>query len=107
MGTRPERRFRRFELRYPVHVKFPSGNSMAEVDVVSKNICHHGLLLESTLPIPYRSPVEFTITLPSLPLKLGGRGEVVRVEEGPSTDSFRIAVACAEPIYEIERIVPK
>ena len=106
MGTRPERRFRRFDLQYPVHVKFSSGDSTAEVDVVSRNICYYGLLVESTSPIPHHSLVEFTITLTGLPIELGGRGEVVRVEEGSATNRFRIAVACAEPIHEIERISP-
>jgi hypothetical protein len=120
MGTRPERRFRRFDLQYPVHVKFSSGDSTAEVDVVSRNICHYGLLVESMLPIPHHSLVEFTITLTGLPIRLEGigevvgglpirlegRGEVVRVEEGSATERFRIAVACAEPIHEIQRITP-
>jgi hypothetical protein len=106
MGTPPDRKFQRFKLSYPVRVTFPSGYSILEVDAVSRNISIGGLLLESTCLIPYRSPVEFTITLTGLPIsrliKLGGAGEVVRLEPGAAKDRYRIAVACAEPICHIE-----
>jgi hypothetical protein len=106
METPEERRFQRFDLSYPVHVKFPSGNATAEVDAVTRNISIGGLLLESTRRIPYRSPVEFEITLAGPPIsrlfQLGGAGEVVRVEPGATTDRFAIAVVCAQPIYQIE-----
>jgi hypothetical protein len=109
MSTPHERRFRRFNLSYQVHVRFPSGDSVAEVDAVSRNISICGLLLESTLPIPCRSQLEFTIILgdpiPRL-IKLGGRGEVVRLEAGATTNTFGIAVACAEPIHQIENYLP-
>jgi hypothetical protein len=103
MGTPPERKFQRFNLSYPVRVKFTSGYSIVEVDAVSRNISIGGLLLESPCLIPCRSPVEFTITLRTgLPnsrlIKLGGAGEVVRLEPGAANDRFGIAVACAEPI---------
>jgi len=106
MGTPPERKFQRFNFIYPARVKFPSGYSIVEVDTVSRNISIGGLLLESTCLIPYRSPVEFTITLTGLPIsrliKLGGAGEVVRLDRGAAKDKFGIAVACAEPISHIE-----
>jgi hypothetical protein len=105
-GTPPERKFQRFNLTYPVRVRFPSGDSIIEVDAVSRNISIGGLLLESTCLIPYRSLVKFTITLRGLPIsrliKLGGAGEVVRLEPGAANDRFGIAVACAEPICHIE-----
>jgi len=104
--TPPERKFQRFNLSYPVRVKFPSRYSVVEVDAVSRNISIGGLLLESTCLIPHRSPVEFTITLTGLPIsrliKLGGAGEVVRLESGTAEGRFGIAVACAEPISHIE-----
>ena len=104
-----ERRFRRFELSYPVHVKFASGNSMVEVDAVSRNVSLGGLFLDSTSPIPRGSHVEFTLTLggaiPRL-IVLGGSGEVVRVEQREDADRFGIAVACVQPIYQIESYLP-
>ncbi len=100
MSVSYERRFQRFNLRFPVHVKFSSG----ETDATSKNISIGGLLLESKCPIPHHSGVEFTITLGGetpRSIVLGGTGEVVRIEPG-DTGTFRIAVACAHPIHRIE-----
>src|SRR5437899_8892971 len=106
MGPPPERKFQRFNLNYPVRVKFPSGYSIVEVDTVSRNISIGGLLLESNCLIPHRTPVEFTITLTGPPIsrlfQLGGTGEVVRLEAGAEKDSYGIAVACAQPIHHIE-----
>ena len=104
MGTPRERRFRRFKAEYLVHVRFGSGNAMAEVDAVTKNISLGGLLLESACLIPCGSRVEFAITLQwepnSRPIKLKGAGEVVRVEPGATAEEFGIAVACSQPITQ-------
>ena len=106
MDTPQERKFQRFNLSYPVRVRFPSGSSMVEVEIVSRNISIGGLLLESTCMIPHGSSVEFTITLTGLPIsrliKLGGAGEVVRLEPGAAKDRFGIAIECAQPIHRIE-----
>ena len=105
MAASNERKFLRFNLSYPVHVKFFSGNSIAEVDAVSKNISIGGFLVESTCLIPNRTPVEFMITIggpiPKV-IKLRGAGEVVRIEPGEKTYTFAIAVACAKPLSHIE-----
>jgi PilZ domain len=102
MGTPQKRKFRRFNLEYLVHVRFPSGNAMAEVDAVTRNISLRGLLVESACLIPYRSPVEFSITLRGGPIsrsiELTGAGKVVRVEPGKTADGFGIAVACSHPL---------
>lgn len=109
MGASYERRFRRFDLSYPVHVKFASGDSMVEVDAVSRNVSLGGLFLDSMSAIPRGSQVEFTITLggaiPRL-IILGGTGEVVRVEKRQEANSFGIAVACAQPMQQIESYLP-
>ena len=42
-----ERKFRRFDLEWPAHVRFRSGDAIAEVDTVTRNISQYGLLLES------------------------------------------------------------
>lgn len=109
MGASYERRFRRFDLSYPVHVKFASGNSVVEVDAVSRNVSLGGLLLDSTSPIPHGSQVEFMITLgdaiPRL-IILGGAGDVVRVDQRKEANMFGIAVACAQPIHQIESYLP-
>lgn len=79
---------------------------MAEVDAVIRNISLGGLFLESASPVPPRSPVEFTIIVRggsiSRPIKLKGVGEVVRVGPGGSTNRFGIAVACKQPLSQIQ-----
>ncbi len=109
MGASYERRFRRFDLSYPVHLKVASGDTKLEVDAVSRNVSLGGLLLDSTSPIPHGSRVEFTITLggaiPRL-IVLGGTGEVVRVEQHEEENRFGIAVACAQPMQQIESYLP-
>lgn len=49
--ARQERKFRRFKLRYPVHVEFRSGELVSELDAVSRNVSTGGLLLEAPLLI--------------------------------------------------------
>jgi PilZ domain-containing protein len=105
MVTQHERKFRRFKLKYRVRVNFQSGNTMAEVHAVTRNISLGGLLLESACAIPYLSPVEFTITAHGStifrPIQLRGAGEVVRVEPCETVDGFGIAVACSRPITQV------
>jgi hypothetical protein len=106
MDTQQERKFRRFNFEHLVHVRFLSGNAKAEVDAVTRNISLGGLLLESDCLIPDRCPVEFIITLRggliSRPVKLTGAGQVVRVQPGEAADKFAIAVACSQPITQLE-----
>jgi len=108
MDTRQERKFRRFNLEWHAHVWFPSGNAIGEVHAVTRNINQCGLLLESPHSIPYRSLVEFTITVRggwiSRPVEITGVGEVVRIEPCETANGFGIAVACSEPITLMETI---
>jgi len=106
MGTPKERQFRRFNLSYTVHVRFHAGKSVAELDVVTRNISIGGLLLESRSPIPYGSQVEFTIRLTGAPIThpitLEGSGRIVRLETDATTRQFGIAIACTRPVDQIQ-----
>src|SRR5215468_3035794 len=97
-----ERKYRRFKLKYPVHVKFQSGNVTSELDATSRNVSLGGLLLETTSPIPRHSPVSFVLTLRGgtivRPVELAGEGEVVRVQPSGLGTGFDIAVKCKKPI---------
>jgi hypothetical protein len=79
---------------------------MAAVDAVTTNVSLGGLHLKSSRLIPYRTPVEFIITLPggliSRPVKLTGAGQVVRLQPGEAADKCAIAVASSQPITELE-----
>jgi hypothetical protein len=104
-----KRKYRRFRLRYPVRLRF-SEEPSSEVNTVSRNVSIGGLFVEWALPIPDCRAVEFTITLQGRsilrPILLMGTGEVVRVETGERKEGCGIAVACRQPITEIEHHFP-
>ena len=105
-----ERKYRRFDLKYPVHVKFQSGSVMSELDGMSRNVSLGGLLLDTPSRIPPETPVTFVMTLRggsiTHPVELAGEGEVVRVQAGAHGMGFGIAVECKRPITQIERYLP-
>src|ERR1019366_2550230 len=104
--ARQERKYRRFKLRYPVHVEFHSSEPVSQVDTISGNVSAGGLLLKAPLLIPQGSSVSFVMILRGSqfvrPIELAGEGEVVRVEPGGPEAGFGIAVKCATPIRQIE-----
>jgi len=105
-SARQERKYRRFKLTYPVHVKFRSGELVSEVDAVSRNVSVGGLLIEAPLLIPQYSSVSFVLILrgPPIirPIELAGEGEVLRVEPSEPEAGFRIAVKYTSPITQLE-----
>lgn len=102
----PERRHRRFSLRYPVFVKFTNGSSTHELPAFSRNLSIGGLLLEAPASIPQDCPISFTLTVKQpkavRPIQLVGEGRVVRVESPKEDGKFTIAVECSRPIAELE-----
>jgi len=107
MATPEKRKYRRFALRYSVHLQFRSAGRDSQLDGVTKNVSMGGLLLESASSIPKRCPVTFTITLVggqvTRPIELLGEGEVVRVEPQVPGPGFAIALEYARPI-ELHRL---
>lgn len=106
---RPERKYRRFAIRYPVLVKFPFGNAISGLQAVSNNVSLGGVLLEADSPIPQHCDVSFIMTVREHdvvgPIQLVGEGEVVRVERLSGT-GFAIAVRCKAPISQLEDYLP-
>jgi hypothetical protein len=100
-----KRKYRRFNLRYPAHVKV-SSELVSDVDTVSRNVSVGGLFLEAPLPIPEFSSVSFVLILRGrqfdLPIELAGEGEVVRVEPIGPEAGFGIAVKCTSPMNQLE-----
>jgi PilZ domain len=96
-----KRRFLRFRLQYPVHLKIESPTTVYELDSISRDVSIGGVLLETAFVIPHHSRVSFTIKITEgklvRPIELEGEGEVVRVESRPDK-KFRIAVACQSSI---------
>jgi hypothetical protein len=101
-----ERKYRRFDLRYPVNLKFAQGNSVSEMRAVSNNISVGGVLLEAESRIPQHCDVSFTLTVKGHhivgPTKIVGEGQVVRVEPHRSGAGFAIALRCKRPISKLE-----
>ena len=103
------RRYRRFKLKYPVHLLFCFGEQTSEVEAVTRDVCIGGLLLESRVRIPQQSTVNFVISMqaPTMrPVELVGAGKVIRVEATRVPGEFAVALECAKPITEIEAYYP-
>jgi hypothetical protein len=104
-----ERKYRRFNLSYPVRLMFQSGGSGSQVDAISRNICIGGLLLETASWVPEDSDVSFVLTIEGpkqvQPIELVGQGNVVRVEKTP--EAVMVAVECKNPIAQLENYFPQ
>jgi hypothetical protein len=109
-ASQPQRRHRRFSVRYPVEVKFPPGNTLSWIQAVSTNVSVGGVLLETDAPLPQHCDVSFVMTVQEHyvvgPIQLVGEGEVVRVEPHRSGSGFAIAVRCKRPIAKLEDYLP-
>jgi hypothetical protein len=105
-----QRRHRRFDLEFPVALSFPSGGAVRELAGVSRNISIGGLLLRVNDPVPVRTRVSLTMAVqdPRLrhPIRLLGKGKVVRVEQMESGTGFVVAIECKRPITEVENHLP-
>ena len=105
-----ERKYRRFPLRYPVHGRFNSSESVFEFEAVSDNVSLGGVLLETALPIPQHCDVSFVLTIPEHrvvgPIQLAGEGEVVRVEPHRSGSGFAVAVRCRDSLSKLQEYLP-
>ena len=105
-----ERRYRRFDLQFPVHVAFPSAGTVRELDTISRNVSIGGLLVKANDSLPPETQVSLTIEVkgPRLrrPVLLVGKGQVVRVERLEAGAGFAIAIECKRPIAEIENHLP-
>jgi len=104
------RRYRRFELAFPVRMKVHCGSTDTEIETVSKNVSLGGLLVRSALPIAPRTPVTFVLSVHGeqavRPVHLAGDGEVVRVETNEAEASFALAVKCNAPLTQLEEFLP-
>lgn len=107
------RRYRRFELAFPVRITVQSEPSGTVIETVSTNISVGGLLVRSTVPLVPYTPVAFVLTVHGeqglRPIHLVGEGEVVRVDpqyrDGDEA-SFALAVRCNTPVMQLEKYLP-
>ena len=104
------RRYRRFKLRYPVLLFFRTDEGIASINTFSEDVSIGGLALHCPVAIPEHSAVSFVISLRGRtlrPIELMGEGEVVRVERRAAEAEFSLAVACQNPITQIEPYLPE
>jgi hypothetical protein len=98
-----KRKYRRYELRYPVRVRFPLGEAVSEFDALSKNVSVGGMLIQAAAPVPEHCSVTLTMTLHGRPIvrpiQLTAEGRVVRVVR--DSPGFAIAVECSEPMTQL------
>jgi len=104
------RSHRRFELEFPVRLKFQVGSTSSEIETVSKNVSIGGLLVRSVLPVPEDIPINFILSVhgrESLrPVHLLGEGRIVRVESGEVEGTFIIAVKCTALVTQLKEYLP-
>jgi len=105
-----ERRYRRFNLQFPVSLSFPAAGRVHELFAVTKNVSIGGLLLKTGDPIPVQTQVSLRMDVRRPwsihPVRLIGDGMVVRVENLGQRDGYAIAIECAQAITEMEEFFP-
>ncbi len=104
------RNYRRFELAFPVRLKYQTGSTTTEIDGVSKNISLGGLLVRSASPIPAETAVTFVLSVHAKhalrPVHLMGEGQVIRMEQEEAEEGFAVAVKCNAPFIDLEDYLP-
>lgn len=101
-----QRRFRRYDLEFPVNLTFADQGKIRELATISKNVSIGGLLLRAVHRIPLHTSVNLTMQVKGpasrRPVRLVGEGEVVRVERLKPENEFAIAIECKQEIAEFE-----
>src|SRR5215471_12826976 len=101
------RKYRRFDLQFPVALNFQSNGKLSRLEGVSKNVSVGGMLLSAGAQIPLRTKVRLVIDVASAfagrPIHLIADGKVVRIEPLANSRGFAIAVECKHPISKMMR----
>jgi len=107
-GHKQERKYRRFQLGYPVRLRWEPDGAVVEVETISQNVSIGGLLVSSASLIPEHTPVTFVISVliekAVRPIYLTGKGEIVRVEDRDA--AVGLAVECKTIITLLEDYLP-
>jgi hypothetical protein len=100
-----QRRHRRFNLQFPVSLRFSSDYGVRGLNAVSANISIGGVLLKAADAVPPHTHVSLEMEVRGpwshRPVRLAAKGEVVRVEN-LATGGFAIAIQCQQPIAEMK-----
>ena len=102
-----ERRFRRYNLEFPVFLTFSAEEQRRELAAISQNVSTGGLLLRASHQVALHTRVNLTMKVKGRPhgrpLHLEAEGEVVRVERLGLESGYAIAIECEHP-WGIERV---
>lgn len=100
------RRHSRFDLQFPVSLRFAFQGEIREIRGVSENVSIKGLLLKAGDRVPPRTPVSVTMDVRGpwfqRDVRLVARGVVARTETLVNADGFAIAIECRRPMVEMK-----
>ena len=109
--TWQRRKYRRFNLEYPVRMTFDGSGGGGELETISKNVNIGGFLVRSATAIPLHTPITFIMTVHAeqgvRPIHLVGKGKIVRVERNEDDSTYCIAVQCKMPLTQLEEHLPQ
>ncbi len=99
-----DRKYRRFDLHFPVTLSLLGGEKARELSGVTQNVSLGSLLVNSGAEAPLHSRVSLTMSVEGpesrRPVLLHGEGQVVRVNSLGPQAGFAIAVECSRCIRE-------
>lgn len=101
------RKYRRFDLQFPVSLLCSAGEVAKRIEGTSKNVSLGGLLVNTREQLPLGAKVGLTMELSGRStrraIRLSAEGEVVRVEATPTDADYAIAVKCTGLISELRK----
>ena len=101
------RKYRRFDLQFPVSLLCSAGEVARRIEGTSKNVSLGGLLINTREQLPLGTRVGLTMELSGRntqrTIRLSAEGEVVRVEATPVDADYAIAVKCTGLISELKK----
>lgn len=99
------RKYRRFDLQFPVSLFCSAGEVARRIEGTSKNVSLGGLLVNTREQLPLGTKVGLTMELSGRStrrtIRLSAEGEVVRVEPAHAESDYSIAVKCEGLISEL------
>jgi PilZ domain len=105
-----DRKYRRFDLHFPVTLSLLGGETARELSGVTQNVSVGGLLINlgDEAPLHSRVSVKMSVAGPKSrrPVLLHGEGRVVRVDSLGPQAGFAIAVECSRCIREMRHHLP-
>ncbi len=101
------RKYRRFDLQFPVSLFCSAGEVARRIEGTSKNVSLGGLLVNTREELPLGTKVGLMMELSGRStgraIRLSAEGQVVRVETAGAEADYAIAVECNGLISELKK----